>query len=251
MKKIVGASVLLVMLAGCGIGLPWVNLPPPGADHHNVLIVGDNLIHSAQSVLPAVLTEATIFDEHRDGSGLLQPIDGMSPTDFVMAMIDAHPTTDTVLAEWTGICADPCPSTYGSQEFYDAWDAAMQSIVEAVRGRIDPPTIVWVVAPPAPPDPAGGPFGFGGPVSDQLSWRTRATAAPLDVPLVDWWAALMAQDDFLGHWDQFLAFQVWPEAFATPHKVRTDDKVLFTVDGAFRASVWTAAKLREVWAAAA
>jgi len=247
MKKVVGAFVLL-LLAGCGIGLPWPNLPPPGAAHHDVLLVGDNLMRSTQTVLPGVLTEATIFDEHRDGSGLLTKIDGMDPADFVIAMLDAHPTTDTVLAEWTGICADPCPSTYGSQEFYDAWDAAMQSIVDAVRSRPDPPTLVWVITPPAPPDPAGAPYGFTADVSNALSWRTRAAAAGLDVPLADWWGALMAQDDFLGHYDQFLAFQVWPEAYATPHKVRTDDLVLYTVDGALRTSVWTATKLREVWA---
>ena len=240
-------AAVLVVLAGCGIGAAWPNLPPPDSVHHNVLIVGDSLMGSTQTVLPSVLAEATIFDEHRNGSGLVTPIDGKTPVDFVKAMLDAHPTTDTVLAEWTGACANPCPYSYGSQQFFDAWNKSRQSIVDAVRSRANPPTLVWVISPPAPPDPVGGQYGYTEGVSNALSWQTRARAPTANVPLADWWTPLMAQDDFLGHYDQFLAYQVWPEPQAAPHRVRGDDTVHLTVDGAFRTSVWTATELRQVW----
>jgi hypothetical protein len=246
-KKLVGACLLLA-LAGCGIGLSWPNLPAPGADPHNLLLVGDALMGSVEPQLAAVLTEATIVDEHRNGSGLVTPIDGMSPADFVIAMLDANPTTDTVLAGWSGACVAPCPFPYGSQEFYDAWNQARQDLVDAVAARPDPPTVVWVISPPAPPDFAGAPYSFTEGVSNALSWQTRAWAATESVPLADWWAPLIAADGFLGHYDQFLAYQVWPEPFATPHQVRDGNLFLLTTDGAFRTAIWTATALREVWA---
>jgi hypothetical protein len=248
-KKLVGACLLLA-LAGCGFGLQWPSLPAPGADPHNVLLVGDALMGSVEPQLAAVLTEATIFDEHRNGSGLVTPIDGMSPADFVNAMLDAHPTTDTVLAGWSGSCVAPCPVPYGSQAFFDQWNQARQDIIDAVAARTNPPKVVWVISPPAPPDFAGAPYNFTEGVSNALSWGTRAWAATESVPLADWWAPLVASDDFLGHYDQFLAYQVWPEPFATPHQVRDGTLCLLTTDGAFRTAIWTATALRGVWAPA-
>jgi hypothetical protein len=222
-------------------------MPPPDAVQHNVLIVGDNLMGDTQAALPSVLTEATIFDEHRNLSGLVTSIDGKTPAAFVSAMLDAHPSTDTVLAEWTGACVNPCPYPYGSQQFFDAWNQSRQAIVDAVRARANPPTIVWVISPPAPTDAASAMFHFTEGVSNALSWQTRAWAPSANVPLADWWSPLMARDDFLGHYDQFLSYQVWPQPQAAPHKVRADDLVNLTVDGAFRTSVWTATALRHEW----
>jgi hypothetical protein len=243
-------GVAMLALAGCGIANPWPTVGSVPSKHHNILLLGDSILGNANFWLPRVLAaqgiDATIYDEHVNASGLVDPINGKSPLDFVKSQIAAHPDTDTVVLEWAGACAicNTGQMEYGSQQFYDTWRTNAHAIIDYLHsvggGGTAAPRLMWVVTPPMPQHPED-PTGHnqvltnGGTV---LAWMDKADFIPRAGAGADWWAAL---SDTNAAYQQFLLYD------GAVHQVRTDDLVHLTEDGAYRAALWTTAALAELY----
>lgn len=244
-RAAVGALALLA-LAACGTGAPWPGIDAT-AGHRNVIMFGDSLTGNAFTALAAVVAsrgmDATVYDEHANASGLITPILGLDPLEYVRQKLDAHPDATIAVFQWAGACARPCPIAYGSDAFVDAWYSKAQDIVDLTRSRGVTP--LWTISPPPPPgegDPSGQ-YDYNEYTGTTLSWKSRAFIYAAGIGYVDWWQALMAVDDFLGHYDRTLFYDdAW-------HDVRDADMVHLTPDGAWRASVWTAAGISKNWGA--
>ena len=238
-----GAAVALLALvaAGCALANPWPDVPPTTPDAHHVLLLGDSLMGGTATLLPGLMRDVTFYDEHRNGSGLVGQLDGVEPVDFFEAQLQEHPDVDTVVFEWAGACANPCPIGYGSLDFYAKWTSTMVALRDAAVAH--GLAVLWVVPPPPPPEAAAadGPFVFTPDTSTTLSNLTRWFR---DVTLVDWWSAL---SDTGGAYQQTLFYGLFdPPAL---HQVRADDRIHLSIDGAFRTSWWTMAALRGKWVA--
>jgi hypothetical protein len=238
------AAVALFVPAGCGVGAPSPAVEPAGG-HRNIVFFGDSLMGQTLTAIPAVFwdrrVEGTAYDEHVNGSGLVSPMLGLDPLEFVRQRLGAHPDADIAVFEWAGACERPCPLPYGSAEFFDAWYATAHDIVDLARQRGI--TVLWTISPPPPPGPGdpSGPYDYDEATGIALSWRSRGFIYAEGIGYADWWEALMANDDFLGHYDQTLYYDnAW-------HDVRAADKVHLTPDGATRTAVWTAAGLARSW----
>jgi hypothetical protein len=243
-------GVVMLALAGCGIGNPWPTVGSVPSTHHSILLLGDSILGNANFWLPRVLAakgfNATIYDAHVNGSGLVDPISGQAPLDFVKSQIAAHPDTDTVVLEWAGACAI-CKAgqmVYGSPQFFDTWRANAHAIIDYLHsiggGGSAAPRVIWVITPPMPQHPED-PTGYnqlltnGGTV---LAWMDRGDFIPRSGAGVDWWAAL---SDTNAAYQQFLSYDgAW-------HPVRAGDLVHLTEDGAYRAAFWTAAALAQLY----
>jgi hypothetical protein len=65
--------------------------------------------------------------------------------------------------------------------------------------------------------------------------------------LADWWHALAAHDEFVGHYEH----RLWWDLFdgGALRAVRLDDRIHLSPDGAFRAAYWTRAAVLAAWPA--
>ena len=231
-----------------GIAPPVIRPAPPGA--HSILAVGDSDLAQGLFKLPEVLgrhgVAAQVYDSHGSGWGLLDPLDGMSALDVLADRLAAHPDVDTVVIGFEGVCAFACGPgklAYGSQRFYDAWDAAARALVTSARAR--GLQVVWAVAPPAAPSPSDDPpveDWFSLPMRHQvttaLAEHARAYGDQFGIATVDWTQAL---SDSNGGWQSQLSYD------GAVHTVRLDDKVHLTEDASVRTSTWTTATLTQLW----
>jgi lysophospholipase L1-like esterase len=132
---------------------------------------------------------------------------------------------------------------YGSQQFYDAWDAAARALVTSARAR--GLQVVWAVAPPPAPSPTADPpveDWFSLPMRHQVTTtlvaHARAYGNQFGIATTDWSQAL---SDTSGQWQPQLSYD------GGVHAVRLDDGVHLTEDGSLRTSAWTTATLMQLW----
>jgi hypothetical protein len=232
LKRTLAASLVVVALAGCGIGRPWPTVTPGDTPaHRTVLLLGDSLLEQAAPYLRGALVfdgvEATIVNRSAGGTGLLDPD---RHDDAVTAMEDV-PERTIVVFEYSGNCFYSCPVLPGSPEFYAMWEAAMRDLIADAQDRGLVP--VWVKPPPFYGDPGHN------EVVARLATMAASVAHELDIGMSDWSSALT---DMLGNYQHDLWYA---DLWADPawHQVRLDDGVHFTPDGARRAASWTAATI--------
>lgn len=232
------------------VGISWPVVGPAPAEHHELLGIGDSALAQGLFELPGVLAahgfDVTVHDAHANGSGLLDPVDGLSARDVLARELAAHPDIDTVVFEWVGVCAVACGPgklAYGSGQFYDAWHRAARALVSDARRR--GLHVVWAVAPPPAPAPADAPLAedwnslaMRHQVATRLVARERRYPKAFGVDIVDWSQAL---SDTSGQWQPRLSYD------GAVHTVRLDDDIHLTEDGSLRTSVWTAATLAQLW----
>jgi hypothetical protein len=244
----VALVALAVLSGGCGFAVPWpaTGASPP-TDPHHVLVFGDSLMGETAGPLADRLAargvDATVLSEHVNGSGLASPILGLTPDHYVADQLDANPDTDTVVFMWSGACARPCPETYGSPEFYDAWFAEVAAITKLAQDR--GLHVLWASGPPSPPTPVPSTNGVYEYLDDgvfTISAMTRSFAITNGISWVSWWSALCAEDGFLGHYDKYLWYD------GAVHQVRAFDDLHLSADGGARTAYWTEAALEQVWA---
>ena len=232
-----------------GIAPPVIRSAPPG--DHSILAVGDSDLAQGLFKLPEVLGQhgvaAQVYDAHGSGWGLLDPLDGMSALDVLADRLAAHPDVDTVVIGFEGVCAFACGPgklAYGSQRFYDAWDAAARALVtergvRAVsrscgrwrrpRRRHPPTTRRWRT---------GSASRCATRSRPTLAEHARAYGDQFGIATVDWTQAL---SDSNGGWQSQLSYD------GAVHTVRLDDKVHLTEDASVRTSTWTTATLTQLW----
>jgi hypothetical protein len=200
--------------------------------------------------LPAVLADlgfnVTVYDEHINASGLLDPMNGVSALEFLDQQLARHPDADTVFFEWVGVCAVACVNgtvAYGSPAFYTAWVETTRALVTDARNHGK--QVLWAVSPsgtpPATPDPPQEDW-FSVPmryqVLTELIRREQTYPKQFGIAVVDWSEAL---SDTAGNWQQQLFYD------GALHTVREDDKSHLAPDGSVRTSQWTAAALGQLW----
>jgi hypothetical protein len=185
----------------------------------------DEVLHDSRS------GGISIVDAHLNGSGLVRPMDGMLPDDYVEAQFAARPDIDVVAMEWAGACEKPCPE-YGTHEFYREWldnAAAVRAVVNAHGAEL-----IDVRPPPPPPGsaPPQSAYEFTDVVGNALVYfggpTNGATAA-------DWWSA------FAGYDDAYYPALFYEEAW---HTVRVEDRIHFSADGRTRAAKVLAAAIQ-------
>jgi len=202
---------------------------------HTVLLVGDSLMGGAAFSLAGVLRDAGVagiylVDAHRNGSGLVRLIDGMTPADFVEAQFEARPDIDVVAMEWAGACEKPCPE-YGSPAFFLEWlqsATEVRAVVHAHGARL-----IDVRPPPPPPGsaPADSGYVFTDTVANALAYFSGPTSG---ATLADWWSAFAGVDG--AYYDTLFYEGAW-------HTVRIEDKIHFSADGRVRAAKVLAAAI--------
>lgn len=231
-----------------GVTPPVIGAAP--ARPHAILAVGDSdlaqSVHRVSEVLAQHGFAVPVHDASGSGWGLLDPLDGMSALDVLAQRLEQHPDVDTVVIGFVGVCLFACGPgklAYGSQQFYDAWDAAARNLVTSARAR--GLQVVWAVSPPPAPAPNADP-----PVEDwfDLPMRHQVAATLVDharaygnqfgIATVDFSQALA---DTQGAWQQ----ELWYDGAV--HTVRLDDKVHLTEDGSLRTSEWATATLMQLW----
>ena len=225
-----------ITAGGC-LGEPSASVAPNDlSSGHTVLLLGDSLMGGAATSLDEVLLHSrsggiSIVDAHLNGSGLVRPMDGMLPDDYVEAQFAARPDIDVVVMGWAGACEKPCPE-YGTPEFYREWldnATAVRAVVHAHGAEL-----IDVRPPPPPPGSAPPESGyvftdvvgnalvyFGGPT-------TGATPA-------DWWSAFSGYDG--AYYDTLFYEDAW-------HTVRVEDRIHFSADGRTRAAKVLAAAIQ-------
>lgn len=242
MKRLLVILLAAMALAGCAAPFPDAN--PTATSRRHVLVFGDSLAQNTMGVLPGLDPSNTYYDASRGGSGLLTPIDGLSPLAYFESQVAAHPDVDTVVFEWIGACTVAiCPYPFESDAFYDAWFAAQRQMIDAARAHHL--AVFWALGPPFPGTNLHTYTDYTQTQAETISWRTRGIMASLGVPTIDWWQALSASDDIVGHYSQWLWYARPGEA-ADWHQVRQDDFVHLTPDGAYRTARWTIATLSGV-----
>jgi hypothetical protein len=230
-----------------GISPPVIGSAP--ARHHSILTVGDSTLGQGVFALPGVLAQhgfdADVHNAHINGWGLLDVIDGASALDVLGRELLAHPDVDTVIFEWAGACSIACGPAlpYGSQQFYDAWDAAARAVVTSARAR--GLQVLWAVSPPTAPPPTGEPpvedwfsFPMRHQVGNALVAHDRAYGPMFGIDTADWTEAL---SDTSGQWQPKLSYD------GAVHVVRLDDNVHLSDDGSVRTASWTVAALAALW----
>jgi hypothetical protein len=239
-------------LASCSIANPTPTVAPD-ADHHAVLLIGDSLMGNTFAVAPAAMQklglDVTLYDGHINGSGLLDPVNGLAPLDYVKAQLAAHPDVDTVVIEWAGACSAACAQpggiVYGSPQFFQDWTDTAHRIIDYLHAPSDIVAmdgrtlhVLWVTSPPMPPDPTGVNYQLKTDVATKLAYADAFDLAPAAGGTADWWQAL---SDTNGKYAQSLYYG------GAYHEVRVDDLVHLTVDGASRTSAWLAKGLETAW----
>jgi hypothetical protein len=232
---VVGGALLL---ASCALGSPTPAVTPT-SEHHEVLLIGDSLMLQVGSRLSAAFAaegvDARVVNGAINGLGLLDPVNSVSPTDYVLEQLRDHPTTDTVLVQLVGNCLATCQAAFepGTDAFSQAWVAAALQMIDAVHEQFREVRVVWTVSPQLGGSLAAS--ALSPDASRVLSFYDRAALGAE----VDWWTAF---NDTNGAYRQTLAYE------GAAHTVRADDHVHFTSDGAWRAAQWTVAGLTRVWA---
>jgi hypothetical protein len=241
-------GLLALLLSGCAMANPWPDPPPRVPVHRTLLVIGDSLAGQQDFTLPDVLEQkgldATVIDAHQNGSGLIGPVgDSPDALSYVKEQIMEHPQADTVLIQWAGACATCGTGTapiYGSPAFFNAWRANAHAIIDYLHS--EQVAVVWAQSPPLGVDTLTGASGsqITVDVDQALSLMDKTDLAPYaGTGVVDWYTALT---------DTQLNFQLKLFYDGAFHVVRADDFVHFTLDGATRASTWTARGLGQLWA---
>jgi hypothetical protein len=228
------AAVCVLLLAGCGIANPWPSIAPGPNGHKTVLLVGDSLLGQAAQELPRRLgiygLDAQVIDEHRNTMGLLDPVpgDGRSVATWFEATITAHPA-DIVVFEFVGACSCAHSPFYGTNEFYTQWFNVAADLVQ--RAKNHGARVIWVESPPVRPDPTNNIAA----VAHGLAFRDTLMQSRSGTGTAHWWDAFT---DTAGLYQDLLVYD------GAPHKVRFDDGVHFTEEGAGRAAIFLIAGLR-------
>jgi hypothetical protein len=231
-----------------GVTPPVIGSAP--ARPHSILAFGDSDLGQALYHVSDVLAQhgftVPVRDAHANGWGLLDPLDGMSALDVLAQRLEQYPDVDTVVIGFVGACPVACGPgklAYGSQQFYDAWDAAARNLVTSARAR--GLQVIWAVAPPAAPAPTADPpveDWFSLPMRHQVGTtlidHARAYRDEFGIATVDFAQALA---DTNGQWQQELSYG------GAVHTVRLDDKVHLSDDGSLRTSAWITATLMQLW----
>ena len=226
-------ACLAALAAGCSVAHPWPAAPPP-QPHHTLLVVGDSLLGQATQYLPWALAlngvDAHVTDEHRNAMGLLDPVpaDGRPVADWFEATITAHPA-DIVVFEFLGACSCAHSAFYGTDAFYTQWFDVAADLVQ--RAKNHGARVLWVESPPVRPDPTNN----IPQVTHGLAFRDTLMQSRSGTGTAHWWAAFT---DTAGHYQDVLVYN------GAPHKVRFDDGVHFTAEGAARAAIFLAGGLR-------
>jgi hypothetical protein len=197
-------------------------------------VVGDSLLGQATQYLPWALAlngiDAHVTDEHRNAMGLLDPVpaDGRSVADWFEATVSAHPA-DIVVFEFLGACSCAHTSFYGTDAFYTQWFDVAADLVQ--RAKNHGARVLWVESPPVRPDPTNN----IAEVTHGLAFRDTLMQSRSGTGTAHWWAAFT---DTAGHYQDVLVYN------GAPHKVRYDDGVHFTAEGAARGAIFLVAGLR-------
>jgi hypothetical protein len=231
-----GALVALALVTSGCLSVPSASVVPTGVSSgHTVLLLGDSLMGGAAVSLAGVLRDAGvggvyIVDAHRNGSGLVRLIDGMTPAEFVESQFEARPDIDVVAMEWAGACEKPCPE-YGSPAFFLEWletASAVRAVVHAHGARL-----IDVRPPPPPPgsSPPDSGYVYTDAVASVLAYFSGPTSGATPA---DWWAAFSGLDG--AYYDTLFYDGAW-------HTVRIEDKIHFSPDGRVRAAKVLAAAI--------
>ena len=227
-------------------GNPWPVIPPIAPGHHAVLVMGDSIAGQMYWSLPDVLAsmqiDAAAYDATMPTAGLLDPMFGLAPPDYLAAQLAAHPDVDTVVFEFAGACTAACTSggvVYGSPDFFARWQTAAHQLTADARARSL--HVIWAISPPPPlPDDANDlHFVVATQVADMLIAYDRTYPKTDGVTSADWFSALA---DTSGLWQPALWYD------GALHQVRLTDLVHLTPDGSVRASTWTILALATSWA---
>jgi hypothetical protein len=232
------------------VGNPWPDIGPTPLQHHAILTLGDSLMGGATSTLETNLAShgfnAVVYDGHVNGTGLLDPVNGISARELFQEQLTYHPDIDTVVFGWSGVCAVACGTStlrYGSPEFYATWHDEARKLVDLAWAH--GLQVVWVTAPPPRLDSSGQPptedwmsYPMRPIVQTRLAQEVRKYPNTLGVPVADVWQAL---SDTSGQWQQSLWYD------GALHEVRVDDFVHLTDDGSLRASTWVVAALARLY----
>ena len=225
-------ALALLAIAGCyGKPIPHIDSAPADCSPVKVLLVGDSLmqqtehaiideLHAAGYPVEALVVAHGGSNAVEYAGWLDQPADFTTPRDELQHSLDEfHP--DVVLVDW-GINA--VGSLPPELQFLVPWavQSAMRDVVDLTNES--GAKLYWTTIPWRGDDLAVY-------ANDVNTWIQA-----LNVPLVDWRAALSTDD---GIYAQFLKY---PEDDGV-RPVRTEDGVHFTQDGIDRVAQWTVATL--------
>jgi len=250
--RMLGAAALVVgFTAASGVGEARSGERAAAGPRHRVLLVGDSLMGNTVPQLEEPLADAgwdvVLVDAHANGSGVLGPVgDAPDSLTYVEQQLERHPRVDTVVIEWAGACAT-CGQTdpaYGSDAFYAAWRAGAHAIIDFLHRTRTPRGarlhVLWVKSPPMP-EAAGdcATYQLREAVARELASIDATELGPAAGPVTpDWYEALA---DTSMQYEESLSYG------GGTHRVRADDLVHLTADGARRTARWTAAALAAVW----
>jgi hypothetical protein len=230
------AAAAVLVLAGCGVGNPFPDIPGGGRVPVTVTLIGDSLLVQTVPKLAGAFAwngvNATIVDHSAGGVGLL---DAGARTN-IDTLLDAAPAGSIVVYEFSGNCLFSCPYTYGSDAFFNAWDTQIWNLILDAKARKLIP--VWVSGPPmdATIDPlhASTAARIASDVAGIANWN--------GVDLCDWTSALADEN---GAYQQELWYA---DPFADPavHQVRDPDGVHLAVDGPARSADWLAVTVAQI-----
>jgi hypothetical protein len=224
----------VLVLAGCGLGNPWPDIPGGGRVPVTVTLIGDSLLVQTLPKLPAAFAwngvNATIVDHSAGGVGLLDT----GVRERIDALLDAAPSGSIVVFQFSGNCLFGCPYSYGSEEFFAAWDAQIwHLIIDAkTRGLIP----IWVTGPPM--DPVIDPLH----AAARIASDGAGVAHWIGIDVCDWTNALADVD---GAYQRELWYA---DLFAEPaiHTVRDPDGVHLAGDGPARSAGWLAVTVAQI-----
>jgi len=248
-RTLVLISLLLITTTACVAGVTRARVST--SPRHHVLLVGDSLMGNTAPLIRDVVTAAgwdvDLIDAHVNGTGVLGPVgDAPDALTYVREQLGRHPDVDTVVVEWAGACAT-CGTTdpaYGSPEFFTAWRTNALAIIDALHSvrRHDgaPLDVAWVKSPPMPGSATDtAQYQLRANVALVLSWLDEKELGPAAGPVaIDWFAALADTDK------QYRESLIYD---GTAHRVRADDRVHLTAEGAARTAHWTGVGLAQLW----
>jgi hypothetical protein len=231
--------LLAIAAVACGEANPSPVIPGGATGTRSVLLIGDSLMLQAAPYVQTTLAwygmNTTVADTSVGGTGLLDT----GIRERIAASLDAAPARSVVVFQYWGNCLFVAPAgcgpyTYGSTEFFQAWEAMMRTLISDARARSH--TVIWVNNPPSSDANQAG-------VPDLLNTMYTRVCRQLGVQLADWLTALTDVD---GKYQQYL---LYAKLFEEPtwHQVRDADGTHLAVDGSQRAALWLAAAVRNVW----
>ncbi|HEY7107489.1 MAG TPA: SGNH/GDSL hydrolase family protein [Acidimicrobiia bacterium] len=222
-SRALAVTTALLVLAGSGVVNPLPAAGAPAAGTLHVTLLGDSLMWVAGKYVRRALAShgqrATVENASFPGVGLLDRGEPATDESFL-------PAEGIVVIEFTGNCLRDfgCTAEQGSESFYDAWEGALHSLVEAARHK--GLGVVLVKPPPDRDEPLAT-------ISRRIA--DVSTSEP-GVTIADWWRALT---DPAGAYQDTLRFGE-PGAAPAAHVVRDADGVHLTEAGARRVASSTA-----------